>query len=47
MLDNVLSWAVILVAGWYLIWHFLMQAMDKPSMKRKESDNITKIYRYM
>lgn len=47
MLDSVLSWVVLLIAGWYLLWRFLLQAMDKPSMKRTEKDGVSKIYHYM
>lgn len=47
MLDNVLSWAVLAVAGWIGIAVFLSRAMEKPGIKIKETDSITKIYPYL
>lgn len=46
MVDNVLSWAILLVAGYYFAYQAMKKASNKQGVKRKTNPEITKVYRY-
>ena len=45
MFDSAFSWALLMVAEWIAIGVFVARVIKHPSVKRTESEYITKVFK--